>query len=177
MFQRGTPLAKPLIFISFSLLPQEKDFRFRPGSPFSFDRNGIDPQVRRRADAFPPCHAGKLGFVGIAKGFPLGGRLWCGADCRGLPLGGKLSAKQTDEGAGLGWLSIRRHLIRPFGPPSPQGEGFTPPSPPPWRPWPPPFSPSSAPFSPRGSAAFSPAPAGRGSGARYSAQCPSLPAG
>ena len=124
MFQGGTPLAKPLIFISFSLLTKEKDFRFRPGSPFSFDRNGIDPQVRRRADAFPPCHAGKLGFVGIAKGFPVGGRLWCGADCRGLPLGGKLSAKQTDEGAGLGWLSIRRHLIRPFGPPSPQGEGF-----------------------------------------------------
>ena len=49
------------------------------------------------------------GFVGIVKGFPLGG---------------ELSAKQTDEGAGLGWLSIRRHLIRPFGPPSPQGEGF-----------------------------------------------------
>ena len=112
MFQGGTPLAKPLIFISFSLLTKEKDFRFRPGSPFSFDRNGIDPQVRRRADAFPPCHAGKLGFVGIAKGFPLGGRLWCGADCRGLPLGGKLSAKQTDEGAGLEQLSVHRHLIR-----------------------------------------------------------------
>ena len=40
---------------------------------------------------------GKLGFVGIAKGFPLGG---------------KLSAKQTDEGAGLEQLSVHRHLIR-----------------------------------------------------------------
>ena len=55
---------------------------------------------------------------------PSRGRLWCGADCRRLPPGGKLSPQATDEGAGLGWLSIRRHLIRPFGPPSPQGEGF-----------------------------------------------------
>mgnify|MGYP004660580575 CR=1 FL=1 len=45
-------------------------------------------------------------------------------DCQRLPLGGKLSAKQTDEGVGLEQLSVHRHLIRPFGPPSPQGEGF-----------------------------------------------------
>ena len=52
----------------------------------------------------------KLGFVGIAEGFPLGGSWHGGA--------------VTDEGAGPGQLSVRRHLIRPFGPPSPQGEGF-----------------------------------------------------
>ena len=36
----------------------------------------------------------------------------------------RLSPRAADEGAGLGQLSLRRHLIRPFGPPSPQGEGF-----------------------------------------------------
>ena len=33
-------------------------------------------------------------------------------DCQRLPPGGKLSAKQTDEGAGLEQLSVHRHLIR-----------------------------------------------------------------
>ena len=145
MFQRGTPLAKPLIFISFSLLTKEKDFRFRPGSPFSFDRNGIDPQVRRRAGAFPrramPASWGLANsrsseslptllsapqtFPHTVGNHPLRGRLWHGADCRRLPpRGGSWHGEAvTDEGARLGWLSFRRHLIRLFGSPSPQGEG------------------------------------------------------
>ena len=58
----------------------------------------------------PSTWEGGFGAVQTAEGFPLGGS-WHGRAV-------------TDEGAGPGQLSVRRHLIRPFGPPSPQGEGF-----------------------------------------------------
>ena len=71
-----------------------------------------------------PAFRPKADKAGRKAGFFAPGEFGCGADYRRLPLGGKLSPQATDEGAGLGQLSLCCHLIRPFGPPSPQGEGF-----------------------------------------------------
>ena len=71
----------------------------------------------------------KLGFVGLQKHLTKPST-WEGGfgavqTAEGFPLGGSWHGRAvTDEGAGPGQLSVRRHLIRPFGPPSPQGEGF-----------------------------------------------------